>query len=591
MPQTAADYVRIYRKLTAEMREEWGSEREVKIALLSSFTIQPLSEILTVKCLIDGIKPDIYTAPYNQYTQEILDRNSSLYAFKPDIIVLFIDLRTLLGDYYFLPYQLNNTARKTLIFEKLDQLTNLVGILNQNCSAKVMVHNFEMPSFSPLGILESKQEFGIVEAVQLLNQHLRKVWKDNDQVLLFDYQNWCSYYGQHSLCDPKYYYLGDVKLSFEYMPMLCDAYLGYLKPLLGILVKCIVLDLDNTLWGGVLGEDGLEGIRLGPTAEGRPYWEFQKFFLALYQRGIILALNSKNNAAEVKQVLAQHPYMLLREEHFAAERINWLDKAENLRSLAQELNIGLDSMVFIDDDPLNREIVKGSLPEVTVVDLPEDPALYLTTVQQLNIWNVLQFTAEDQQKGQMYTAQRQRKEMLESSASVEDYLSGLGMTAKIHPANTFTIPRIAQMTLKTNQFNLTTRRYEEGQIRAMAASNRYLIAGVQVIDKFGDNGITGLVMVEKGDQRWRIDNFLLSCRVIGRKIEDVMLAYVWEQARQAGVSIIEGEFIPTAKNIPSQDFYVSHGFRHVRTEAQRQIWEFDMRHDFPYPDFIQVIMG
>ncbi|WP_088187748.1 HAD-IIIC family phosphatase [Desulfosporosinus sp. FKA] len=590
-PYSAADYVLISRQLTKEMNDQAGSGRQVKIALLSSFTIQPLPEILKVKCLIDGINPDIYTAPYNQYTQEILDLNSFLYAFKPDIIFLFIDLRSLLGDHFFLPYQINSMGRKAMISEKLDQLLMLVNKVNLHSSAKVVVHNFEMPGFSPMGILESKQEYGICEAVQMLNQRLRESWKDNGQVFLFDYQAWSACYGQYNLFDPKYYYLGDVKFNFEYMPKLCDVYLGYIKPLLGILVKCIVVDLDNTLWGGVLGEDGMEGIRLGPTPAGRPYWEFQKFLLSLYQRGIILAINSKNNVAEVMNVLAQHPHMVLRKEHFAAERINWLDKAENLRSLAAELNIGLDSIVFIDDDPLNREIVKGSLPDVMVVDFPEDSALYVSSLQQLTIWNVLQVTTEDQQKGKMYAAQRRRQEMLQSSRSVEEYLRGLDMKAAIFPANDFTIPRISQMTLKTNQFNLTTRRYTEEQIHELAASNQYLIAAVQVSDKFGDNGITGLVMAEMGAKRWRIDNFLLSCRIIGRKIEDVLLAYVLEQARQAGVTVIAGEFIPTAKNIPAQDFYSAHAFRYIGDDGQRQIWELEVDQHFAYPDFIQISMG
>lgn len=566
-------------------------KKNIKIALLASFTARGIEEGLRLKCHEIGVGADVYGSGYNQYAQEIINPESGLYQSNPDLVIIFIDTRALAGEYFFSPYQISVTQRRDLVNEKITELKSFIGQIKNRLSAKIIVHNFEVPTHSPLGILENKQEFGFQESIEMLNSLLREEYNSDPQVFIFDYNSFCSRLGKDSIFDHKMYYLGDVKLGFSCIPKLCEEYLAYIKPLLSLVKKCIVLDLDNTLWGGVIGEDGLEGIKLGPTPEGRPFLEFQKYLLSLFNRGIILTVNSKNNSEDALKVFREHPHMVLKEEHFAAMRVNWEDKANNIKSLADEINIGLDSLVFIDDDKLNREIVKGMLPEVTVVDLPEDPALYASTLIKLKEFDSMQLTDEDWQKGKMYAAEKQRRDFQQGTLDLTEYLRGLGMVVGIESVNKMNIPRLAQLTQKTNQFNMTTRRYTEEDLEEMLISSKLLMVSIKVKDKFGDNGIVGTAIIEKDiGGRWRIDTFLLSCRVIGRRIEETLLAYIAREAKKAGATTLTGEFIATKKNQPAKDFYKKNGFQLVRQDDEVEYWEYGLSKEYPFPEFITMKM-
>ncbi|MBI5134694.1 HAD-IIIC family phosphatase [Candidatus Uhrbacteria bacterium] len=567
-------------------------EQAFTIAILSSFTARGVEEAVRLACQESGLPYRTYLGGYNQYGQEILDPQSRLYAFEPLLVILFLDTRSILGDYYFHPYVMSDSDRRQWAENKIQEISSLVEAIKRYSSATVLLHNFEVPVYSPLGILEHKQPFGFKESIELLNAKLRESFKDDFRVFLFDYDAFCANIGKRHILDSKMYYLGDIKLHTRHLPELARAYTAYIKPMLRQTKKCVVLDLDNTVWGGILGEDGIEGITVGPTPGGRPFWEFQKSLLALYHRGVILAVNSKNNFDEVAKVFSQHSYMVLREQHFAAMRINWEDKVANMRSLAKEIGIGLDSMVFIDDDPVNRTMMKEYLPEVMVVDLPNDPSLYVKTLQELDVFNVLQLTEEDWERGLMYVQQRQRKAFEVSATDITEYLLGLQITVVIELATTMTIPRIAQLTQKTNQFNMTTRRYSEDEIRRFSQDGAHLIVSIKASDKFGEHGTIGAAIVETGRKSWRIDTFLLSCRVIGRRIEEALLVYIIEQARTSGVRTIVGEFIPTKKNSPAKDFYKKNGFVCTESVDSGQRWEYDVRvQSYPYPDCITVLTG
>ncbi len=588
--KSIADYFRLSRLIEQESKEwKLSCDKTIKISIQSSFTINGIKEVLLVKCCELDIFPEFYIGDYNQYFQEILNADSALYKFAPDIIIVFIDTMTVWGEQYFLPYNMSDKERKVWVCEKVNETQSLIQKIKYHSSTKVLLHNFEVPLHSPLGILENKQEFGFIEATEELNSSLRRVFKSDNQIFVFDYNSFCSSIGKKDIIDYKMYYLGDMKLDLRHIPELVDEYLSYIKPILYLTKKCIVLDLDNTLWGGVIGEDGLEGIKLGPTSEGRPFQECQRYLLSLFNRGVILAVNSKNNFDDVLKVFNEHPYMILKEKHFSSMQINWDDKISNMKAIAEDINIGLESLVFIDDDKLNREMVKDALPEVFVVDLPEDPSLYLRTIMGINDFNMLQITEEDKKKGEMYAAQKSRQEIRKKMTDITEYLRKLETVVQIEKANQFTIPRIAQLTQKTNQFNVTTKRYLEEDIKQYANSNKFLVVSVKVDDKFGDNGITGVVIVIKENVTWRIDTFLLSCRVLGRKVEETMLAYVIEHAKKENVKTIIGEFIQTKKNQPAKEFYKNNGFDFIKQETKKEIWEFDLRKDYPYLDFILVI--
>lgn len=593
-PEHIADYINLYKKLTTSNIKRSNEEegKFIKIAILSSFTISGIKETLFVKCSRLNIIPEFYQSNYNQYIQEILNNDSRLYKFKPDLIIIFIDTRSILGDYFFLPYQISNKQRKDWQNKKLEELTALVQKIKNKSSAKILLHNFEIPLYSPLGINENKQEFGIIESIETLNAGLRRDFKNDHQTFIFDYEAFCAKIGKQHILDYKMCYLGDIKLNLQYIPSLCDEYLSYIKPLLSLSKKCIVLDLDNTLWGGIIGEDGIDKIKLGHNVEGRPFLEFQKYLLALFNRGVILAINSKNNLKDAMMVFHRHPYMILKENHFAAIKINWDDKIANMKAIAKELNIGTDSLVFIDDDKFNRQIMKNAMPEVLTVELPDDPSLYPKTLMELNDFNTLQITNEDINKSRMYAEQRKRHDFKTETGNINAYLKNLEMVATFEKANSFTIPRISQLTQKTNQFNTTTKIYLEEDIKRFSESRGFIIASVKAKDKFGDNGIIGVTILKKvSGYAWEIDTFLLSCRVIGRGIERAMLEYIIRQAKKRNAKIITGVFIPTKKNMPAKDFYKFNGFDLIKREGNSEIWQYNTRRKYKKPDFIKVIEG
>jgi len=586
-----SDYVNLYKDIEQEIKNGIQGGKNIKIALLSSFTINGVKETLHIKCLQAGITPEFYVGNYNQYSQEILNTDSGLYKFNPDLAIIFIDIMSVLGEQYFLPYKIFDRHGKEWIEGKLKEVLSLIGKIKENSSAKILLHNFEIPLYSPLGILENKQKLGFIESIEALNIGLRSAAKNDSRAFIFDYNSFCSRIGKQNIMDYKMYYLGDIKINLQYIPALCDEYVAYIKPLVSITRKCIVLDLDNTLWGGIIGEDGLEGIKLGPTPKGRPFWEFQKYLLSLFNRGVILAVNSKNNFDDVSEVFKRHPYMVLKEKNFAAMQINWNDKISNMKAIAEELDIGMDSLVFIDDDKLNRDMIRKALPEVLVVDFPEDPSLYLTTLMKISDFNTLQITEEDKKRGKMYAEQRGRKEFQTTATDIEEYLKGMETVVTIEKANSFNIPRISQLTQKTNQFNMTTRRYLEEDIEKFSKGNGFIVVSVKVEDKFGDNGITGAAIVEKGTDKWRIDDFLLSCRVIGRKVEETLLAYILNEAKKGKAKILVGEFISTKKNAPARGFYKNNGFNLAKKENNNEEWEYDVEKGYTPPSFIRVVIA
>ncbi len=587
--QSIASFFGNYRKHMNEgTKSERGELQKVRIAILTSSTIKGIQEVLFEKCFAEGIEAEIWIGGYNQYRQEILSEGSELYKFHPDLIFINIHLKSLLGEYYYDPYSLTERDRREWVSNTMGEVSGLVSFLKNHSSAKIILHNFQVPDYSPMGILENKQPFGLIKSIKLLNMDMEEVYQSDNQVFVFDFDRFSSQLGKFNIRDEKMYYLGDIQIAMQYIPDLCEEYLGYIKPLLSRSKKCIVLDLDNTLWGGIIGEDGIAGLKLGQTPEGKPFVEFQKYLLALFGRGILLAVNSKNNVDDAMEGIEKHPEMVLREKHFAAMQINWDNKAENIIRIAKELNIGVESVVFIDDDELNCEMVHESLPEVLVVCLPEDPAQYVRRLQSISDFNTFQFTQEDVERGKMYSEQRQRSIYEKTATSIEDYLRGLEMEMTIEEMNEFNVSRIAQLTHKTNQFNVTTRRYSEEELINM--QNRgALIISARVADKFGDNGIVGVAIINRGASTWMLDTFLLSCRVIGRKVETALLSLITEKAKVSGVKKVEGEFIPTSKNRPSHSLFEDHGFELIEEFENYEKWVHYLEIPILAPAFIKTV--
>lgn len=565
------------------------TKKTFKIAVIASSTFDHIQKSLSVECSKQGIDAQFYVGKYGQYAQETLDNSSGLYNFSPNLTIIFIDTRAFFGDQFFVPYKMLDEERMADIRNKEAQLKKMIQVVLKNTSGKIILHNFEVPIYSPLGILENKQKFGFIESIQNLNRNLQDFYKSHNRVFVFDYDAFCSKLGKKGAIDPRLYYLADIKLDFKYFADLSHEYMAYVKPMLSLSKKCLVLDLDNTLWGGVVGEDGLEGIKLGPTPSGRPFLEFQKHILSLFNRGVILAISSKNNPEDALRVLREHPHMVLKEDNFAAIKINWTDKVSNLKEIAKELNIGIDSMAFVDDDVTNREMVKRLLPEVEVVELPEDPALYSSALAAVNSFNTLQITKEDKARGMMYVANRKRQVLQNATTDLSDFLKSLNIRTAILDADSFAIPRISQLTQKTNQFNLTTKRYLENNIEDFVKSGEYIVKYVKVEDQFGDYGITGVKIIKKSKDAWLVDNLLLSCRVLGKNIEFAIMAGIIEDAKKEKVKTIIGHFIPTKKNAPAKDFYKNCLFTCIDKKPNLEVWSFDVENkNYPYPKFVKI---
>ena len=380
---------------------------------------------------------------------------------------------------------------------------------------------------------------------------------------IIDFASFITDYPREEWIDWKYYFLSQMPVN----PRLAPAFGQWFERQTQVIElkreKCLVLDLDNTLWGGILGEDGVPGVKIGGDYPGNAYLAFQQYILELSRSGVILALCSKNNEADVRELWREHPVNLLREEHFAAIRINWQDKASNIREIAQELNIGLDSIVFIDDNPTERELVRGLLPEVIVPDFPDHPYQLPAFAGHLTerYFTVYALTDEDKGKTEQYKIKALRDNQQALFTDFNDYVRSLEIRLTIAEATPLTIERVAQMTQKTNQFNLTTQRYTDADIQELIRTGAQVIT-LSVADKFGDNGITGLMILTFEDSQTAvIDTFLMSCRILGKGIEYAFANHVLQGLFSGRVTSIRANYRPTAKNTQVADFYPKLGFK------------------------------
>ena len=559
----------------AQQWEAWQEDprpgvKTLRVALTGTGTLNPLGAHLRVACAQIGLHPALFVSDFDQWAQDLLAPGSSLYEFGPELIVLLLDPSALFPQ----------TARgdaisaDALAAEREAGLAQVAELLaaagRQAPSATVLMHTFALPDRSPLGVLDLKTEDGQRARFEALNAGLcALVAEKYPKVALFDQERAEARHGKDRIRDDRMWYMASLPFSDSFLPVLAAEYLRFVRPLKGLTRKCIVLDLDNTLWGGVVGEDGFNGIKLGGTsAPGNAFADFQQALDALRRRGVLLALCSKNNPDDVWPVLDSHPGMALRRDCFAAVRVNWQDKATNIAAIARELNIGLDSLVFLDDNPAERGLVRQQLPAVLTVEMPRDPALYTRTLLGLDVFETLALTDEDRRRSALYQEQQERRafeeRLTEEAGDLSAYLHGLQMTVQIAAATPFTLPRIAQLTNKTNQFNVTTRRYTEAQVQAMADDpEQWGVYSVSVADRFGDSGLTGVAITRKHGEAWELDSFLLSCRVLGRGVEDALLAFTARQARAAGASRLDAVFVPTAKNAPAAGFFPRAGFVEV----------------------------
>lgn len=523
------------------------------VAFVSSYTVDPLADYVQVFSAQNDLAVNNYIASYGQFNQELLSPQSELYRIAPQFVFLLIEVESLLS---------NDAVDEQTRSSVLSRLGGLVDAFLKNSAGIVVINTFPACPSWPLQVLPDQRRI----LIEKLNAGIIERYQSHPRVQILDIDALVAYTGCQNAMSPQMMSMARIPFSETFLNLLARRIISHIVATLGFARKCLVLDCDNTLWGGIIGEDGLDGIQIGHDSPGREYLEFQKTILELYEQGVILAINSKNNYDDVMQVLNEHPQMLLREKHFASILVNWDPKPQNMQKIARQINIGLDTMVFIDDNPAERQMMRQSLPQVETLEMPTDPCLFARTLRQTGCFARAYLTEEDKNRGHIYAAQRQREQFQQTCATLEDFLKSLEMVVSIHPAGKDDIKRIAQLTQRTNQFNLTTRRYTEADIAAMSQNQNWRIYVLGLKDKFGDNGTVGLALVEIQPKQWRIDTFLMSCRVIGRQVEDILVDRICRDASEAGCVRISAEYIPTAKNNLVANFWDKSSFRKLASD-------------------------
>ena len=527
-----------------------------RIGIVGSATLDPFVAFLRVAGARAGLWIDVHVAPYGQYLQELLLPQSGLYVFRPHVTVVAIDVEAL-WEMRWAGAAPRGAAE--VASGLVERVLAGAGVFAEHGSGVLLVNDFAALRGSAGGVNGFRDEGGFTATLVRANEALAAGLTPRPSAFVFPFADVVAEVGRPRAVNWRTHYRGHVTWSDALMAQLAGRYVGYALAAVGRATKCIVLDLDNTLWGGVLGEDGPDGIAIGPGYPGREYLDLQRQLLELQRQGILLALCSKNNLREVLPVLRDHPGMLLREQHLAAWRVNWDDKATNLRALALELNLSLGHMLFLDDSPHERAWVRSQIPELLVPDLPEDPARWADWIATLPSLTVLQRTAEDTRRTEQYREQRAREEFRQSTGSMENFLRGLGLRVTIDTVRDGTFPRVVQLLAKTNQFNLTTRRHDEVTLRRRVAEG-WKVYTMHVTDTFGDFGLTGVAIAVPDGDAWHLDSFLMSCRVIGKSVETALLARIAADARGAGARTLTAEFIDSGRNEPARSFLGDHGF-------------------------------
>jgi FkbH-like protein len=549
----------------------------IRVALLASFTIEPLKPLLQVEAARLGFWPDVYIARFNTVRQELLDPASGCAAYKPTVVFIaemLNDVCPQLGT----QWTGSSAADVDAVIEAtVDALVASIAAFRAHCNATVVVHNYVPPRHPAMGVYDTMAEVSQLDAIARLNRRLATGVATIPGAYVLDTSAVAARTGLDAWYDDRMWCLARTPMTTAAFIALASVQATFIALSQRPPRKVLALDLDNTLWGGVIGEAGIDGISLGEDYPGNAFVAFQQYVLHLHQRGVLLALLSKNNQEEVDAVFASHRSMLLKPGHFAATRVNWQPKATNLLSIAEELSLSTDAFVFFDDDSAECEWMRAALPDVLTVQAPPDVTQFTDALVRTRAFERLTLTEEDRQRGRLYTERRARHAAEVSATSVDEFLQGLDMIAVIEPVDDRTAHRAAALLSKTNQFNLTTRRHSIVEVDRMRHDRAHGCFTLQLQDRFGNHGIVGIAIVrrESSDpRRATIDSLLLSCRVIGRRAETALLAHVVDWARQQGCETVIGEFRATAKNQPAAECYSRHGFRRANDDGTA--WLFDL---------------
>ena len=527
-----------------------------RLTILGNYTTHYLSDALVASGPRHGLIIDVVETPYDQLAQEVFNAESVLRGSKPDAVLLAIDHRPL----GIVANLVDVESAHAVVDGAIKLVRLLVEQIQSTMAVPCILQTLPQPNEGWTGSFDALYPGSVRGQVTAINRGIRDLCVETRSPLL-DAESLAASIGLARWHDANLWHCAKVAQSLDFVPHLAEHLAKVMAALRGKSRKCLVLDLDNTIWGGVIGDDGMEGIQLANgSPAGEAFRALQTYALACRERGIVLAVCSKNEEANAREPFRSHPDMLLREEHIAVFIANWIDKASNLRTIAETLNIGVDALVFVDDNPAERARVRQMLPEVAVPELPEDPACYAETLAAASYFEALTISEDDRRRADFYRSNAVRSAEMRKLGSIDEYLASLDMECTLLPFDEVGRARISQLINKSNQFNLTTKRYTEVQVAEIEHDPDAFHLQVRLVDKFGDNGMISVVIFRKAALEWLCDTWLMSCRVLGRRVEEAILQSVVEQARAEGAEALVGRYIPSAKNAMVAEHFGKLGF-------------------------------
>ena len=559
--------------------------KPLRLAVLATSTVDQLCDVLRLYLAREGYALELFTGEYDTMIQTVLDPASDLYQFKPDVVWLFTNHRDINVD---ASGDKAPDAIGASVEGAVDQLISLVDVIRKNCVAQVILNSADRPLERLFGNFDGRVPFTRTSIIRHFNLALAQNIPSGAHI--FDLEYIANSVGLNAWHDESYWLHSKHAFSPNVTAQVAHAAARMITGIKGGAHKCLVLDLDNTLWGGIIGDDGIGGIALGQgDAAGEAFLAFQKYLKSLSERGVILTVCSKNEADIAAEAVRKHPEMVLRMEDFAVFTCNWSNKADNIRAIAETLEIGVESLVFVDDNPVERQQVRGELPMIAVPEMPEDPALYVRALDRQMYFETASFTSEDQKRGSMYRNNAKRKVLKQQFSDIDFFLKDLKMEASVGAFDSQNLPRISQLINKSNQFHLTTTRYSESQIESMLESGKYEGFWVKLQDRFGDNGLISAIILEHGDDGVsKVDTWVMSCRVLARGVEDFIHNEMVAAATRRGSERLQGRYIPTKKNKLVADVYSRLGWEAI-TEADGEWWEIQLLEPSFRPNHIKKV--
>lgn len=556
---------------------------KVKLALVGDTATQLLVTAIRGMGVECGYNMEVFEAEYNQVERQFFDTSSDLYQFDADFIVLFLSTHKLCEHHSLLPAnEQASLARERVAF--IESICHIPALE----SKKIICFNFPEIDDAIFGNYANKVRSSFPFQVRQLNYELMELAARTPNLNICDIASIQNKLGRDMMFAPNIYISTEMVLSLDSLPFIAERVMDIVYAVNGHFKKCLIIDLDNTIWGGVIGDDGLEGIQLGHgLGIGKAFTEFQMWIKKLKQRGIIICVVSKNNEETAKEPFEKHPDMVLKLNDIAVFIANWETKVDNIRTVQNILNIGFDSMVFLDDNPFERQMVRENIPDITVPELPKDPGEYLEFLYSQNLFETASYSLADKDRTKQYQIEAKRMSFSKTFTNEADFLKSLHMLSEVSGFTKFNTPRVAQLSQRSNQFNLRTIRYTEADVSAMADDSEIIDLSFTLEDKFGDNGLVAVVILKPiSKDSLFIDTWLMSCRVLKRGLENFVLNTIVERANNAGYHKIIGEYIPTTKNKMVEQHYQNLGFQKCEG-ADSDLYELDVTSYQPHICYIK----